>query len=404
MDYIKQATIEEIKDSRNKPTLRVVIKTTKGYTGLFDVPSGASTGKHEAMELRDEDGVGVSKAIEIFNTEVAPMLDGMQIDKQKQIDDALLKLDGTENKSRLGAGSILGVSIASARAASAMHGVPLHEYLSDLAEVEKSFDIPRLFVNLINGGSHGKNGSPFQEHHIIPLSDNLKEAFEIAKNIQNALRELLNTKKIPYTIGDEGGFVFPVDGVHTPFELLSTAVLNAGYTNQQVSLGADIAASSFFNTDTGEYNVLGKQMSASVLLSIYKTLHEKYDLNYIEDPFHEEDFSSFARLSRQEPEMTIIGDDLTTTNIERIITAVEAKSINAVIIKPNQIGTITETIESIVYAKNNDIKCIVSHRSGETFDTAIADIVRAFKCFGLKAGAPDKAERKVKYDRLIKIS
>ncbi len=400
MSKIKNIKAEEIKDSRGNPALRVTV-FTENNEGFFDVPSGASTGKHEAYELRDADGIGVQDAINIVEKEIAPALGGIDSTYQKEIDETLVSLDGTPNKSRLGGNSMIGVSVASARVGALSSGIPLYSYLRTLASIKPSQKTPMLFINLINGGKHASGGSPFQEHHVIPETDDVSNALEMGKKIQSTLHKILTESGRESEIGDEGGFVFPVGSVEEPFKLLLEAVDVAGL-GDRVSIGADIAASSFFHNE--KYHVFGDELTAYDLADVLTNIHKKYNLNFIEDPFEEEDFLNFAKLKKSLRRTTVIGDDLTVTNKDRIEKADNAKSVGAVIIKPNQIGTLTETLQAMRLAREHGMDCIVSHRSGETMDSFIADLTYAFGCLGIKTGAPGRPERDIKYKRIIKIS
>lgn len=393
-DIIKRVHATEISDSRGKPTLRVIVET-EGGEGQFDVPSGASTGEHEAHELRDPQG-GMSLSLRAIE-EIGTALYGLRAGEQHRIDDTLIALDGTTNKSRLGGNTLIGVSIAAARAAARAAQIPLYAHLRTLASIAPSRRVPLLFVNLINGGKHAHGGSPFQEHQIIPDTEDVGEALAITARVYERLGALIRTRGVEPSEGDEGGYVFPVATVEEPFALLSQAA-----EGERVFIGADIAASSFF--ENGAYAVFNSQKSADDLRATYQHLHETAELRFIEDPFAEESFDEFARLAREESSCTLIGDDLTTTNPLRIRRAAEAGAIGAVIIKPNQIGTLSETLEAMRAARERAIDCVVSHRSGETMDDFVGELAFAFGAFGLKAGAPHRPERRVKYQRLLDLT
>ncbi len=394
MTAIQDIRAEEIRDSRGKPTLRVVV-VADGQEGSFDVPSGASTGEHEAHELRDASG-GMSLALRAIAEDIAPALRGMEAD-QRELDAALITLDGTEAKSRLGGNTLIGVSIAAARAFARAARAPLYEYLRSLASIPPSRAAPLLFVNLINGGKHAEGGSPFQEHQIIPDTDDVREALDIVGRVYEKLGARIRAGGSEPGEGDEGGYVFPVKDVETPFALLAETS-----SGEKVFLGADIAASSFYRD--GAYDVLGQRKSAHDLLRMYRDFRAKVGLRFVEDPFSEESFADFSALASTEPDLTLIGDDLTTTDPERIGKAAEVRAIRAVIIKPNQIGTLSETLAAMKAARDNGIDCIVSHRSGETMDDFVGELAFAFGAFGLKAGAPHRPERRVKYERLLALT
>lgn len=404
---ITGADAEEILDSRGNPTLKVTIFAGEN-SGSFSVPSGASTGSYEALEKRDGDknrfrGLGVKQAIKSFKSEVLKVLKNKDARKQKEIDNALIDLDGTPNKKRLGANAILGASIACAKTAAKSEGLETFEYLRTLAKIKPSRKIPYLYLNLINAGKHASSHIAFQEYMIVPLADNVEQALIQTDKIRNLLRKKAVKRYSPFSAnyGDEGGFVIEAKKVREPLELLSQAIEESGLKNK-VRLAIDSAASSFYGK--GKYDVDGKSISGGELLDIYKKLIRDFDIISIEDPFFEDDFSGFAELLKAGKKTKIIGDDLTVTNPVRLKKAVENKSVNGIIIKPNQIGTLSETLEVMKIARGNKIDCIVSHRSGETSDNFIADLAYAFGAFGLKAGAPNRGERVAKYNRLWKIT
>lgn len=399
MNTIHTITATEIADSRGKPTLRVTVCAGE-HCGTFDVPSGASTGTNEAIELRDADG-GMDSAIEKIQQEIAPALVGVPVTAQADIDRIMIELDGTANKSRLGGNSMIGVSIAAARAAARAAGLPDYAYLRTLADIAPSRSTPRLFVNLVNGGKHAVGGSPIQEHWIVTKSDDARTAVAHAQQTEAALHRLIQQSGRAATIGDEGGLAFSVASINEPFELLRTAAADAG-TLEYIDIGADVAATSFYKDDA--YDMLGAQLSAAELRDTYMQLQHAYDLRLLEDPFEETSMQDFAQLQADAPDILVIGDDLTTTNTINIEQAANTHAIQGVIIKPNQIGTLAETLQAMHTARTHNIHCIVSHRSGETNDVFIADLAYAFGCYGLKAGAPSKPERMLKYKRLISIT
>lgn len=399
---ITKILAEEIKDSRGNPTLKVTVFSGK-MSGSFSVPSGASTGAHEAHELRDEDGKGIKDAIFKVNNLIAGNLVGKDVLNQKEIDRIMIELDGTPNKDNLGGNSMIGVSIACAKLGAEISGKEIFEYLKTLVEIKPSKKTSYLYMNLINGGKHAKNDLAFQEYHIVPDTEDVAEAVEIGIKIQNTLKEIITKKlgKESLVLGDEGGFAPKISDIKKPLEFLSEAIKENKLENK-VRLALDVAASSFYSD--GKYAIDGKEVSKEELMGIYKVLIKEFNLFSIEDPFDEEDFESFRKLRENNDGLIVVGDDLTVTNKILLKKAIEKRSINAMIIKPNQIGTLSETLETMQLAKENNIELIVSHRSGETNDDFIADLAYAFGCFGLKSGSPLKAERKVKYDRLIKIA
>lgn len=399
---IVDISAEEITDSRFKPALRVRVVAEGGKPHVCDVPSGASTGIHEAHELRDQDGLHVQTAIQHIEGEIRERIVGMDVREQAALDEALLILDGTPEKSRLGGNSLIGVSIAAAKAGASAKGIELFAHLRSLAHIEPSRKVPLLFINLFNGGKHAAAGTPFQEHQIIPHTDDLHRALDIAVQVQLALSDHLAALGTSISEGDEGGVAALVSSVEEPFAYLHEALESTGLIGA-VMMGADIAASSI--TRAGDdYMLFGERKTPAQMSELYRELKQKFNLTHIEDPFGENDFTEFAQLAASDPALTIIGDDLTTTNAARISEAAQSKSISAVIIKPNQVGTVSETIAAMAAARARGIHCIASHRSGETMDDFVADFAIAFGCYGMKAGAPHKRERRVKYDRLIALA
>lgn len=393
---ITDVTATVIKDSRGKPTILVTVSTEK-HAGTFSVPSGASTGEHEVAV------VPAKKAVQILNKVVKPALIGMDVTDQLAIDAKLHELDGTEQLKNIGGNLALGVSVAACKAAASVKGVEVWQHVAELFKYKEQAVAPRLFVNLINGGKHAKQGSPIQEHQIIPDTDNVREALLAAKLVQQTLRDVLDEQysQKQITLGDEGGYVIPSQTIFEPFEYIKTAIAKAD-TNIPILIGTDIAASSFYKNDS--YSLPDRAYSADDLLLVYKELHTKFPmLQMVEDPYDEHDFAAFAAYHDAHPGVLTIGDDLTTTNKEQLARAIEKGSVNALIIKPNQIGTLSDTLETMSLAYEHKIWCIVSHRSGETEDDFIADLAYGTKCFGLKAGAPTMPERAAKYNRLLKI-
>ena len=406
---IEKILAEEIKDSRGNPTIKVTVWAGDKFDS-FSVSSGASTGSHEAHELRDMDGKGVKNAIGKVNDVIAPALVGQDVFNQEKIDEIMIKLDGTSNKDNFGGNSMIGVSIACAKTAAKVANKEVYQYLRTLAEIlprggrgKPSRKTPYLFMNLIEGGKHTDSGLAFQEYHIVPQIEDAKEAVDIAITVQNTLREIImkDLGEESVILGDEGGFAPKTIDIEKPLVYLSEA-LKKNNLQDKVRLALDVAALSFY--DNGLYKVSGKSISKEELMTIYDSLIKEFNLLSIEDPFHEEDFESFGKLKKQHPNFLVVGDDLTVTNPILLKSAIKNSSINSMIIKPNQIGTLSETLETMKLARENNIELIVSHRSGETDDDFIADLAFAFNCFGLKSGSPKKPERMLKYDRLIKIS
>lgn len=403
---ITKITAEEIKDSRGNPTIKVTVWVGDS-SGSFSVPSGASAGIHEAHELRDEDGKGIQNAIKKVNNVIAEALIGKDVFNQKEIDKIMIELDGTANKDNLGGNSMIGVSIACAKVAAKVSNQETYQYLRTLAEIKPSRKVPYLFMNLLEGGKHTDSGLAFQEYHIVPETDNAKEAVDVGIAIQNTLKEIIlkDLGEESAILGDEGGWAPKINDIRKPLLYLTEAI-RQNNLQDKVRLSLDAAASSFFKN--GMYKVDGKNISGEELMKIYEFLITEFSLFSIEDPFQEEDFENFTRLCSssfgEARKILVVGDDLTVTNKFRLREAIEKGSINALIIKPNQIGTLSETLEVMKLARENNLELIVSHRGEETNDDFIADLAYAFGCFGLKAGAPLKAERMIKYKRLIEIA
>lgn len=404
---ITNITAEEIRDSRNNPTLQVSVHIGD-IVGTFQVPSGASTGTYEACELRDDTTGkgGMTHSLEKIRSSIAPLLIGRDAHDQVGIDTALIALDGTEQKTNLGGNSMIGVSVACAKAAARTQGMAVYEYLRTCATMSPSHENmnPWLYFNLINGGKHAASKLAFQEYHIIPQADTIAENVALSKEIQSKLDELIIKKygTLP-SKGDEGGIALSVDDVTEPLSLLKEVVDTLGYT-EKVKFALDVAASSFYDGEKKKYVFMGKEWSREDMINLYVTISTNFPILSIEDPFDEEDYEGFSILQERLPHVKIIGDDLTVTNTKRLQKAIDMKSITGIIIKPNQIGTLSETLETMKLARTHGIDCIISHRSGETMDDFIGDLAYAFGCFGIKAGALGPKERNVKYDRLISIT
>ena len=394
MNSISTVAAREIQDSRGEPTIEVTLSTGT-HTARAAVPSGKSAGAHEAVELRDADERGVGRALAVIETVVAPAVIG-QLPAQKNIDEILLQLDGTPNKSKLGGNVMIGVSLAAARLAALKKEIPLWRSISEENQTKPAF--PVLFMNLINGGVHADFRLPFQEYIVVLEDDNPRRAYEAGVAIFEKLGELIRTNYGSVPMGDEGGYSPRATEMEKPFELLTAAVAGAAKT----FLAIDAAASEFYQN--GQYTLFNKTYTRADLLSLYKDLIRKFPLRSIEDPFFEDDAAEFKQLNDElNDRILIVGDDLTVTNPRRMENFVKNKILNAVIIKPNQVGTLTETYEAVKLAHQAGWKCIVSHRSGDTPDDFIADLAVGLGAYGLKAGSPLRPERKAKYDRLIEI-
>jgi enolase len=404
---IKDIKAKQILDSRGNPTVSVSMSDGDNVV-TASVPSGASTGTYEAVELRDGgekySGKGVLEAADNVENIIAPALENKDPANQEEIDKIMIDLDGTKDKSKLGANAILGVSLAAARLAALQSKIPLYKHLSSLAEVKITRAVPYLYMNFINGGEHANSSLSFQEYHVVPMVETIDEALLIGHEFQKELKKVLIAKygAISSNIGDEGGFVPEIKDPEEPLRVMMETLESLGLADK-AKLAMDVAASSFHNYDNDKYMISDEStISSDELLAVYEKMIKEYPILSIEDPFHEEDFKYFGKLL--EKGTIVVGDDLTVTNTERLQKAIDTKSINAIIIKPNQIGTLTETIQAIKLAVDNDIKPIVSHRSGETKDDFIADLAFAFGVFGIKAGALQRGERIAKYNRLKEIN
>jgi len=405
---IERVLSREILDSRGNPTVQVDLYTKSGF-GRFSVPSGASKGHLEALELRDGDrqryaGLGVQKAVENVNKILGPKILGMDAREQEKIDRSLIELDGTDNKGRLGANAILGVSIAVSRASADTAKSPLYRTLGS----GRKPSLPMPLMNIINGGKHAGNDLSFQEFMVIPAGfKTYKDALRSGSEIYHALKLRLEAKygKSAINVGDEGGFAPPIKSVEEALGQINDAVDEAGYSpGQNVILGIDAAADSFYDPRTGAYRVDGGTLDSSELLELYASLQEKFPLKSIEDPFHDEDFENFSRITKKlGARVQIVGDDLFVTNIKRVAQGILVRAANALLIKINQIGTLTETIEAVEMARKADFGLVLSHRSGETEDNSIADLSVGLATGQIKAGAPARGERTSKYNRLLLI-
>jgi len=413
MTEIIEVRGREILDSRGNPTVEVDVHTKNGF-GRASVPSGASTGKKEAWEKRDGDksrysGKGVLKAVEMVNTEIRTELIGMDALDQRGIDEHLIELDGTENKSRLGANAIVGTSMAVCKAAANSLNKSLFRYISeDILGQQRSYNykLPIPMMNVINGGKHAGNELSIQEFLILPSGsrrycDNLRAGVET----YHALKEVLKLRygAIATNVGDEGGYAPPMKRTDEPLDAITNAIKEAGYTESEIKLGIDAAASSFFDSATGKYKIDGMEKDGTEMIDFYRALVDRYPIELIEDPFEEESFSLFAALTAKMPQKIIVGDDLFVTNEKRLRKGIANKAANAVLLKLNQIGTVTETLATANMAVENGYKRVVSHRSGETEDTFIADFSVAINADIIKTGAPARAERTCKYNRLLRI-
>jgi len=400
MSKIKKIFAREILDSRGNPTVEVELITNKCISRA-SVPSGASTGVYEANELRDGakryNGKGVQKAVNNINKIIAPKIIGMDCTKQSKIDKAMIKLDGTENKIKLGANAILAVSIAACKAG-AFHSIkPIYKYIADLYG-NKKLILPAPFFNVINGGRHADNELAFQEFMIVPKANTFSKALQMGTETYHALKQILKDKYITIGVGDEGGFAPPIDTPEQALNLLESAIKKAGYKGK-IKIAFDVAASELYRY--GHYH-LPKRATTEQLVEYYLKLIKSYPIISIEDPFNQEDFRGFAMLSKK-TKIQIVGDDLTVTNPKRIQKAADEKACNALLLKINQIGTLTEALLAAKLAQKNNWKIMVANRSGETDDAFIADLAVGIGCGQIKAGAPCRGERLAKYNQLLRI-
>jgi enolase len=400
----------EVLDSRGNPTIQTTV-WAGDVSATASVPSGASTGIHEALELRDGDkkrygGMGVLKACRNVNDKIFKVIKGISADKQEEIDRAMLELDGTDNKRKLGANAILSVSLACARLAAKLHHKELFSYLAQVYGYTPKA-LPTPFFNVINGGKHADSGLDIQEFFIIPQKGNFAAKLRAGSEIFHQLKSQLAKKGFTVSVGDEGGFAPKLAGNEEALKQLSQAVAEAGYKlGKDVSLGMDAASSEFFDDKKGEYQLKSSKLSAkpSNIYQIYKKWLSKYPLMAIEDGCAEDDFLGWKFLTQNLGGQTLlIGDDLFVTNPVRIQMGITQKIANAVLIKVNQIGTLTETLAAIKLAQKNKYKIVISHRSGETSDSFIADLAVAVGAEYIKAGAPSRGERVAKYNRLLEI-
>jgi enolase len=408
MDTIKKIFAREILDSRGNPTLEVDIELNNGIKGRAAVPSGASTGIHEALEMRDGDakryaGKGVLKALSNVNDKIAPALIGKDIKQQAELDKTMLELDGSPNKENLGANAICGVSLAIARTAAQAQNQPLYRYLGGA----DASALPVPMMNVLNGGVHANwQGPDFQEYMIVPHgADNFREALRWSSEVHQILKKILKEKGLNTSVGDEGGFVPTVSSNEEPLKLIIDAIEKAGYkTGDQISIALDTASSSFYRDGRYQLRTENKKLDASEMVERFTSLSGRYPIISIEDGLAEDDWPGWQQLNEKlGARVELIGDDLLVTNVERIARAIKDNAANAVLIKVNQIGSLTETIQAINMAKKANWGVVVSHRSGETIDSFIADFTVAMGTGAIKTGAPCRGERIEKYNRLLRI-
>ncbi len=404
MIYIEDVYAIEVLDSRGNPTVKATVALSDGTVASAIVPSGASTGKREALELRDGGdrycGKGVLKAVENVNSQIAEAVIGLDAFDQKALDDEMRELDGTDNYSNLGANAVLGVSMAVARAAAKSLDVPLYRYLGGA----NASVLPVPMFNIINGGAHANNSVDFQEFMIMPFGfDKFSDALRAASEIYHTLKGLLNAAGHSTAVGDEGGFAPNLNDNEEPIKLIMQAIEKAGYkAGEQIKLALDVAASELY--ENGKYKLEGKEFGSEELIERYARLCEKYPIFSIEDGLSEDDWAGWAKLtSKLGSKVQLVGDDLFVTN-EKILREGTQKGVgNAILIKPNQIGTVSQTMQTIRLAQRKGYRCVMSHRSGESEDSFIADFAVAMNTGQIKTGATSRSERNAKYNRLLEI-
>ena len=408
---IKEIYGREILDSRGTPTVAAEVILESGHKGYASVPSGASTGEHEAIELRDNDanryfGKGVLKAVSNINKRIAPVLKGMSVFDQIAIDGKMIELDGTDNKSDLGANAILAVSLAVAKAAAEYLGRPLYEYLG----MPNSIVMPVPMMNIINGGSHSPAPIAFQEFMIRPIGAlSFSDGLRMGAEVFHCLKKVLSEKGYSTAVGDEGGFAPALSGTEEALQMIVKAIEHAGYVpGRDITLGLDCASSEFYESGIYDYRIFegpdAKQLDREGQVKYLKELISKYPIDSIEDGMAENDWKGWEMLTEEiGDKCQLVGDDLFVTNVKFLKKGIEMKCANAILIKLNQIGTLTETLEAIAMAQRNGYKAIVSHRSGETEDTFIADLSVATNSGQIKTGSLSRSERTAKYNRLLKI-
>lgn len=401
MSKIKNIHAREILDSRGNPTVEVDVILESGALGRAAVPSGASTGVREALELRDKDerflGKGVSKAVNNVNNIIREKLLGMEASNQELIDNTMIELDGTKNKSNLGVNAILGVSLAVLKASANDANMPLYRYVGD------GKTLPKPMMNILNGGAHADNNLDFQEFMIIPNRETLKERVRVGAEVFHTLKKVLKEKGYKTNVGDEGGFAPDLQSNEEGFKVIIEAIEKAGYIpGEDVSIGIDVAASEFY--EDGKYNVDGKLLTTEELIDFYEDLVDKYPIISIEDPVDENDWEGFSLITKRlGDKIQLVGDDLFVTNIECLQKGIDNSAGNAILLKLNQIGTYTETIKTIKLARTNNYKTVISHRSGETEDTTIADLAVGLDLGQIKTGSMSRTDRVCKYNQLLRI-
>ncbi len=406
MAQIEAVGAREILDSRGNPTVEVEVGLSDGTVSRAAVPSGASTGQFEAVELRDGGdwyaGKGVGSAVDVVNGVIAEALLGLDADEQRVVDQVLIDLDGTPNKSRLGANAILGASLGVAKAAAESAQLPLFRYLGG----PNAHLLPVPMMNILNGGAHADSNVDVQEFMVAPVgAATYREALEKGVAVYHALKGVLKTRGLGTGLGDEGGFAPSLDSNRAALDLIAVAVEKAGLVlGTDIVLAVDVAASEFYDEAAGHYTFEGQSRSAEQMATYYEQLLDAYPIVSIEDPLSEDDWDGWGAMTAAVGDkVQVVGDDLFVTNVERIQRGIEESSANALLVKVNQIGTLTETLDAVDLAHRSGLRCMISHRSGETEDTTIADLAVATNCGQLKTGAPARSERVAKYNQLLRI-
>lgn len=407
MSSISIVYARQILDSRGNPTVEVDVITDNGSFGRAAVPSGASTGVHEAVELRDGGsayiGKGVLQAVRNVNEIIAPELEGMLVTEQRAIDARLLELDGTENKSKLGANALLAVSLAVAKAAAEELGQPLYRYLGGV----NACTLPVPMMNILNGGEHADNAIDFQEFMVMPFgASSFSEALRMGTEIFHHLKKVLQSKGYSTNVGDEGGFAPNIQSNEEAIEIVLESIEKAGYkAGEDVYIAMDAAASEFYKEEDQRYHFSdGSSKSSDEMVAYWSEWVSKYPIISIEDGLHEDDWQAWAALQAAIGDrVQLVGDDLFVTNVKRVQRGIDEKSANSVLIKVNQIGTLTETIDTVTLAQSHNMTCVMSHRSGETEDTTIADLAVALNTGQIKTGSASRSDRMAKYNQLLRI-
>mgnify|MGYP001612663519 FL=1 len=410
MSAVSSIFAREILDSRGNPTVEVELKLEDGSLGRSSVPSGASTGSHETLELRDNDplrynGQGVLKAAAFVNGEIRSAVVGKELD-QRSLDRVLIKLDGTPNKSRLGANAILGVSLAFAHASAASAGEPLYKYFHRVSRTSQEVVLPTPMMNVLNGGKHADGSTDFQEFMIVPRgAPSFKEKLRWGAETFHALKKILKDRGLVTTVGDEGGFAPHLDSNESAVALIVEAIQKAGYRpGKDIAIALDVAASEFYKDGKYELTSENQSLSADDLIALYQDWIIRYPIISIEDGLAEDDWDNWQKLTNDlEPKIQLVGDDLFVTDIKRLKDGISRGIANSILIKPNQIGTLTETIDVVLSAQEADYTTIISHRSGETEDTTIADLAVGLGAGQIKTGSLSRSERVAKYNRLLRI-